>query len=751
MKTDEELVQEDIASLYLGNLRTVEFDLDLPSEGKNGSRIEWTVDDDRFLKPDGTVVRPSYGRGDRVVRLTGTLTRGSHRENKTFEVKILEERNKIDVKTVFPIELHHEPGETFYMPQAVAVETALGELLPQYVVWDGGEKRHYEVPGLYEITGHIDASDVPVRGSVVVEPGVTITSMRSKKMRPINLTCVRLAPGTPAAAAQQRRLSFLKQVDDDQMLINFRRAAHMDTKGAPEMIGWDTPDSNLRGHTTGHYLSALALAWAATGDETVHSKLSYMVHSLGEVQAAFRGQPGIHEGFLSAYDESQFDLLERYTPYPEIWAPYYTLHKILAGLLDSYRYAGNRQALEIAIGVGHWVYNRLSQLDPIQLKKMWAMYIAGEFGGMNESLAMLGAITGEESFVKAARFFDNDKLIFPALQKVDALGTLHANQHIPQVIGALSLYGVTHEESYYQVAEFFWHSVVAHHIYAFGGTGDGEMFQQPCEIAAKIDEFSAESCASYNMIKLTRDLYEYEPTADKMAYCENVLINHILSSTDHEGTGGSTYFMETQPGARKGFDTENSCCHGTGLESQFMYGQSIYYQGEGQLIVALYLASHLKTDDTDVTIDCDFNHPETVRIAIGRLEGKLVLRHPDWSDRMTVSINGAAARIAEKDGYVTVEDSLAPGDEITVRLNPELRLIPTPDDPNRVAIGYGPFVLAALRDETSYQTLDVSDDAALKSLLVKDADSVRFSAGSEIFVPLYTIDDESYEIYFNQR
>jgi DUF1680 family protein len=748
LANNQEIVQSDIQNLYLGNLRTVEFNLNLPTQGKSGSTISWATSDERFIEADGTVHRPSYGRGNRVVTLTATFSQGDYSEQVAYPVNVLEEANDIVITKIYPVELTQELNETFYLPQAVAVETENGKTLPQYVKWDGGEKRSYEQPGTYEVRGHIDASDYEVTGHVKVQAEVQKHSNREKVVSWFPLSAVRLTPGTPAAIAQQKRLEFLRGVDDDQMLYNFRAAAGLDTKGAPEMIGWDTPDSLLRGHTTGHYLSALAQAYAATGDATVLAKLHYMVESLAEVQAAFAGQPGIHDGFLSAYNEDQFDLLEKFTPYPQIWAPYYTLHKILAGLLDAYQLADSAEALSIATKIGHWVYNRLSRLDPVHRKKMWAMYIAGEIGGINESLAKLGEITGEAELVQAAQYFDNDKLFFPLQQHVDALGSMHANQHIPQVIGAITLYGATKEERYYQIANFFWQSVTGHHIYSFGGTGDGEMFQQPDEIGTKLNENSAESCASYNMLKLTTDLYQYEPTADKMAYYENTLINHILSSTDHEGLGASTYFMPTEPGGVKGFDDENSCCHGTGLESQFKYGEAIFAQSADQVYVNLFIPAHLATPETDLTIRGDFGTPEHATIKVTRLAKKLAIRQPAWSAQMSVVVNGQPVTMRVSDHYDVIETPLKPGDEITLTFTPALHLFRTPDKPELASVAFGPYILAALSDQSDYIDLGVATDADLAAKLVRVPNSASFTADGLRFVPFYSVNHEPYSVYF---
>lgn len=748
----ERTVKDDIQSLYLGNLRTVEYDLDLPSSGKNGSHITWKSGDERYVSDTGKVTRPAYGIGDRTVNLTATFSKDGVDEEAVYEVNVLEERNHIVIDAIYPMELERAVGETFYLPQVVVVKTDKGEVLPQVVVWDGGERRRYDQVGEHRVTGHVDATDYQVVGRVVVKEHLAAkTSDRKMKVRPFPMQAVRLTPGSPFERAQGLRLRFLKSVDDDQMLVNFRRAAGLDTKGAPDMVGWDTPDSNLRGHTTGHYLSALAQAYGATGDQEILGKLGYMVSELGAVQEAFAARPGIHPGFLSAYDERQFDLLEQFTTYPKIWAPYYTLHKILAGLLDAYQIAGLPQALDIARGIGDWTHARLKRLDPSHRKKMWGLYIAGEFGGMNESLATLARLTGDDIYLEAARFFDNDKLFFPMEWHIDALGSLHANQHIPQIVGALKTYEAGHEERYYQIARFFWNSVVEHHIYSFGGTGDGEMFQQPDVIGTRLNENSAESCASYNMLKLTRDLFPYEPDVEKMDYYENTMVNHVLGTADHEGIGGTIYFMGTQPGASKTFDTDNTCCHGTGLESQFQYGDSIYYESGAGLLVALYVPSRLKTETADLSIEADMADPGRVAIHVGSLCEPLILRHPAWSRHMSVRVNGLEVETTEQDRFLRVDRDLSAGDVVELAFEPTLRFVPTPDVPSLVSVAYGPYILAAIdQEEGGMADLHVHDAEELAKRVTKEPGTLVFHVDGMTMIPLFAVDHERYSVYFSR-
>lgn len=760
--TDQQIVEQDAQTLYIGNTGTVEFDLNLPTEGKNGSAVSWQTSDDRWIKTDGTVHMPEYGRGDRNVTLTATLTYGEASATREFTVKVLEQANKIKVKEFFPIEVTVGAGSTYELPMFAAVRTDDDRLISQRINWDDGVEHQAGEPGDVSYHGVIDGSTIEVTGTVHVvdhDPNAPVDAAPKVKALPIDH--VRLTGEGFLARNQARRIAYLKTVDDDQLLVEFRTASGLDTKGAPLMIGWDAPDSLLRGHTTGHFISAYALAYAASGDETIKSKLDYVVDSLAEVQRAFAAKPGFHPGFLSAYSERQFDELEKYAPYPTIWAPYYTLHKILAGLIDAYNYAGNETALDVASKVGDWVYDRLSKLPHEQLQNMWSMYIAGEFGGMNESLANLYAITRNPKHLAAARLFDNDRLMVPMRQHVDALGGMHANQHIPQVIGSVKLFEQTGVPYYLEQAKFFYESVTGHHLYALGGTGQGEMFHQPDEIGNLIFENTAESCASYNMLKLAAELYQYFPQAQYGDYYELTTLNHIAATTDHVPEGGSLYFFQTQPGGQKSFDVENSCCHGTGLESHFYYAQGAYYTDADALYVRLYLNGTLDDEAAKLSVHVDDLTPEHVRIDVERLaKSTLRLRVPGWSaGKVAVKVNGQPLGALVVDAARTDSDELAftagalglaswDGASVELDFEPHMHLAPTPDRPELAAVEWGPYVLAALSESTDYLDVPV-DGSDPDAAFEREEGTLTFThkATGLKFVPLEQINEEHYHAY----
>lgn len=755
--TNKEIITKDIESLYLGNLKTVEFDLNLPVKGTYGSDITWKSENDRIITPEGKVFRPTFGKGTREVPLIATFRYGDAVGEKTYIVTVLEEENKIKVKKIYPMKRTIENGKIYYLPGVTIIETDTGKTIAHSVEWSDSDKIQPHRTGDMQIKGFIKGTKIPVVADLsVVEKLEQNKKAPSEKVHAFINGEVSLCGKSPFLEAQERLKKYLLTVDDDQMLINFRRAAGLDTLGAPEMIGWDAPEGLLRGHTTGHYLSALALCYRATRDEEILKKAEYMIGVLEECQNAFEKQPGYHPGFLSAYSEEQFDLLEVYTPYPKIWAPYYTLHKIIAGLLDCSQMTGIKTALKIADKIGDWVNNRLLKLTHEQRTRMWSMYIAGEFGGMNDVLSQLYMLTGKESHLNAAKLFDNDKLFYPMETGIDALDEMHANQHIPQAIGAIKIYKASEEKRYYDIASYFWNSVTKAHIYAIGGTGEGEMFHEPNRIAGLLSKNTAETCASYNMLKLTKELYCYQPDTNFMDYYERTMVNHILSSGDKEPNGATTYFMPLAPGFMKEFDVENSCCHGTGLENHFRYVESIYYSTEDTIYVNLFLPSCVNWSEKNITLKQSVleNRPGDISLEVqGDAEYTIKIRVPYWSrGSYQVRLNGKDVDCKEENGYLILHRKWSSMDILKLAFNSTLRVEASPDDDNIVSLAYGPYVLAALTDSKEFVNLSMAGRNVQELFEQKD-DTLEFLLkGQNIsFKPLYQINHEPYQVYIKRE
>jgi DUF1680 family protein len=556
---------------------------------------------------------------------------------------------------------------------------------------------------------------------------------------------------------RDRTLSYLRFLDADRMLYNFRVAAGLSTQGASAPGGWDAPDCKLRGHSTGHLLKALSQAYAGTGDSQYKTKADYIVTELGKCQDALYNNRGAAYGFLSAYSEEQFILLESLTTYPTIWAPYYTLHKILAGLLASYELTGNSQALDIASKVGEWVYNRLSKVSASRLQQMWSLYIAGEYGGMNDSLANLYEHTGNSMHLSAARFFDNDSLFDPCSNNQDQLSGKHANQHIPQTIGALRVYDSTNDSYYYNIANNFWYMVSEHHAYIIGGTGEGEMFKGRDQIAAHISSDTCETCCAYNMLKLTRQLFFHDPRPEYMDYYERTLYNQILGSQDPNSSHGfTTYFVPLNPGARRSYSNDYSsftCCHGTGMENHTKYQEQIYSHSSDNstLYVNLFISSTLNWSEKGFTITQSTSYPAagTTTITVNG-SGNLVimLRVPFWvKNGYIVSVNGTDQHVSATPGtYISINRNWTRGDQITIDMPLNYRLELTPDDRNTGGILYGPIVLAGNSSSTSWISLSLNTSDLSQS--ISQTGTLRFSTNGISLLPFYEATNISYHTYF---
>ena len=416
-----------------------------------------------------------------------------------------------------------------------------------------------------------------------------------------------------------------------------------------------------------------------------------------------------HPGYLSAYPETQFIRLEEFCTYGStqgIWAPYYTLHKIMAGLLDAHEHTGNARALEILQGIGDWAHARLEPLPPEQLRGMWDIYIAGEYGGVNESLAALHALTGNDDYLAAAARFDNAAVLDPVVAGEDALDGRHANQHIPQFTGYLRMYEGNQDPDYYAAAANFWDMVVPHRIYSHGGIGVGEMLRERDVIAGSLydDRNHAETCPLYNHLKLGRNLFFHDPDPKYMNYYELGLFNQMLASRRDVESAESpevTYFVPVQPGSRRRYGNTGTCCGGTGMESHTKYQDSIYFHAAGgeALYVNLYIASTLEWPERGFTIRQETSYPEEGASTL-TVEGSgaldIRLRVPTWVRKgYTVSVNGEVQDLAAEPGtYVSLDRNWSSGDRIEISMPFSFRAEPAIDDPAVQSIYYGPTLLA---------------------------------------------------------
>ncbi|MDR3459734.1 MAG: glycoside hydrolase family 127 protein [Verrucomicrobiae bacterium] len=527
-------------------------------------------------------------------------------------------------------------------------------------------------------------------GMASAEP-VTVKVVRAAE--PFPLPEVRLLDG-PFRDAMLRDQKYLLTLDPDRLLRSFRVNVGLPTDAKP-YGGWEAPDCELRGHSLGHYLSALSLMYASTGDGRFKKRADYIVGELAKCQS-HSPAAGFHEGYLSAFPESFMDRLEQGQ---RVWAPWYTLHKIMAGLLEANQRCGNAQALEVLTQMADWVKFHVDHLTPEQMQKS----LDTEHGGMNEVLANLYAVTGNTNYLRVAEAFNHQKVFAPLARGEDKLDRLHANTQIPKIIGATREYELTGDAQFLTVAQTFWNAVALHRSYVIGGDSDHEHFFPTNDFGQHLGTDTAETCNTYNMLKLTRELFALEPDAVKMDFYERALYNDILGSQDPE-TGMFTYFMSLKPGHFKVYSTpENSfwCCIGTGMENHSKYGDTIYFHAADSLYVNLFIASELNWAEKGVSVRQETKFPES-GITVLKIKAErpvvfaLKIRQPAWAaDGLKISVNGSRQKIKSAPGsYLAVQREWHDGDTVKIQLPMKLHTEFLPGTTNEVALLYGPIVLA---------------------------------------------------------
>ena len=780
---DEAIVALDKEALSLGDTSALIARLELATAGENGSVITWESSDESVVLPNGRVIRPEYGEPDAKAVLTATISYGAASDTKEFEITVLAKTESKTIAGYEPVNVTTTTGYSPKLPNYVTVNYSDGSSAKLKAVWPAYiDSSKYAQTGTFSETGTIIGENYEIEADItVVDEDPEVISLLADSF---DLSDISLDGSSILTENRDRNLAYLKKLDADRMLYNFRLTFGQDTLGAAAVGGWDEPTGLLRGHSTGHFISGLSIAYASTKDEEIKKKLDYIVHEMRTLQLLSKGRPQDFvtkgtpnnaaqsiwstnpdewgEGFLSAYSPDQFALLEQKTPYATIWAPYYTLHKLIAGFIDAYEYAGNEEALLVAEGIGNWVYERLTNCTTPELRtQMWDMYIAGEFGGFNESMAKLYEITKNEKYLEGAKLFDNT-LFFDQLDKnVDAIRDRHANQHIPQIIGSLEIYNSTvlagsEDRYYYNVAKNFWDMAVSRYAYSTGGVGTGERFKEPYEQAAYIQgDTNCETCAAYNMMKLTKMLYQFEPdNAEYMDYYERTMYNQILASQDRSrSTSNSvTYMLPIGPGASKtgGGDYDSfTCCHGTGMENHVKYQEAVYYKSENDLYVNLYMPATVNWDEKGVVVKQETTFPsETSKLTVAAKEGSvsqtfnMKLRVPYWTDNYSVSVNGSVVNIeAEPSSYVTLEGINA-GDVIEVVTPYSYHIDATPDKLGTslcASIMYGPWVMAAQDDSSEFKNIVLSKDLSQSIKAAEGSDTLAVSVSGMTLKPMYEI------------
>ncbi|WP_423127217.1 glycoside hydrolase family 127 protein [Gaoshiqia sp. Z1-71] len=584
----------------------------------------------------------------------------------------------------------------------------------------------------------------------------------------------------------ERESRWILSLGVDRLLHSFRTNAGVwaGLEGGYDSVdklgGWESLDCELRGHTTGHILSGLAMLYASTGDEQYKLKADSLVSGLAVVQKALG-----EEGYLSAYPEN---LINRNIAGTSVWAPWYTLHKLYSGLIDQYLYCDNQQALQIVTKMGDWAYNKLSKVISEERKRM----IRNEFGGVNDSFYTLYQITGKSEYKWLGEFFYHEETLNPLLSQEDNLEKKHANTFIPKLIGLVRAYEIGEPEQNKTVAGFFWNTVVDHHSFCTGSNSDREKFFEPDHQHEHLSGYTAESCNVYNMLKLTRHLFNLDVDPKLADYYEKALYNHILGQQDPE-TGMISYFLPMLPGAHKVYSTPDSsfwCCVGTGFENQAKYGEAIYYHNDDELFVNLFIPSELNWKAKGVSVLQETKFPEestsTFTVKANQTQKLTIsIRYPSWATAgASVKVNGKKVRVKQSPGsYISLERSWKNDDKIEIDFPMELQVNPSAN-PEVVSLSYGPIVLAAKMGtegmespapysnpnlHNDYYTYEYKVPATLSNELnvrgkpVKewlkpvDGQSLTFktvgvSSGKDFtFIPLYDLHRERYVVYWELK
>ena len=580
---------------------------------------------------------------------------------------------------------------------------------------------------------------------------------------PFGMSNVRLGPGAFSAAAEANR-RYLKTLPPDRLLHTFRLTAGLPTSAEP-LGDWEKPDCELRGHFAGgHYLSACALSFASSGDEELKRNGDIMVVELAKCQAQLKN------GYLSAFPLELFDRLRDGV---NVWAPFYTIHKIMAGLLDMYLHAGNHQALETLEKMALWVRSWTDPLSEQQMQRVLQV----EYGGMGEVLCNLYGVTGNREYLDLARRFDKKSFLDPLAVHHDELKGLHVNTHIPQVIAAGRQYELTGDKKYWSIADYFWEEVTSQRSYCTGGTSNFELWRSdPGILSTQLSSETSEDCCAYNMMKLTRHLFEWSPQARYMDYYERILFNHRMGTIDPE-TGTTVYYLTLGNGYSKIYAKPFDsfwCCNGTGAEEFAKLTDTIYFHDGDSIFVNLFIASEVSWPEHSLRITQRTSFPEeqgtSLLISAAKpVDVDLKLRIPYWAKTGTVKVNGhVVPAFAAAGSYLVLRGPWKNGDRVELSLPMHLHTAPMPDKNTVQAVMYGPLVMAARFNEEPrdnwYRHFDAEEKQEpaptqqFKGKIEDPASWLEPAGGtltfrtvaqsqSATFIPLSSIVHERYSVY----
>jgi DUF1680 family protein len=596
------------------------------------------------------------------------------------------------------------------------------------------------------------------------QPKIKVAPIVPIKAWSFNLHDVQLLDG-PFKTAMEADARYLLLIEPDRLLCSFREHAGLTARGKI-YGGWES--EGLAGHTLGHYLSACAMHYAVTHDQRFADKVNYIVNELAECAPKRNGYLGAIPREDSMWAEvAKGNIRSHGFDLNGAWSPWYTVHKIMAGLLDAYLYCDNKKALQLETGMADWTERIVHNLnDSLQQRMLFC-----EYGGMNEVLVNTYALTGNKKYLGLSyRFHDKRILDSLAMQK-DILPGKHSNTQIPKVIGCIRRYELTGAPNDKIIPEFFWKTVVYQHSYAPGGNSNYEYLGPAGKLNDVLTDNTMETCNTYNMLKLTRHLFALQPSAQLMDYYERALYNHILASQNHS-TGMMCYFVPLRMGTRKEFsDSFNTftCCVGSGMENHVKYGESIYFQGrDGSLYVNLFIASALTWKEKGLVLQQQVQQPVSNQVLLTMQAAKPVsftlrIRVPQWANgQYKVQVNGKETPAAiDAAGYCAITRTWKTGDKIVFDPAATLYSRPMPDNNNRLAVFYGPWLLAGdLGDKepdpiTGIPVLVSSEQQPQQWLQQQQTNNLVFRSvhtgqpADVTMIPFYQIQQQFYTVYWD--
>ncbi len=565
---------------------------------------------------------------------------------------------------------------------------------------------------------------------------------------------------------EELNCTFLKSLDPDRLLHNFRITAGLPSQAIP-LEGWEAPQVGLRGHFTGHYLSAVSHLVRKYKDPQLSKHLIYMIEELDKCRQASAN------GYLGAFPQEDFDVLE--TRFTGVWAPYYTYHKIMQGLWDTYVYTHNTQAYDIVLSMAEYVQNRMAKLNKETIEKM--MYTAeanpqNEMGAMNEVLYKLYRLSDNSRHFSLAETFDQDWFLNPLSKNEDILSGLHSNTHIVLVNGFVQRYSITQESKYHDAAINFWNMLMNSHAYANGSSSGprpnvvtptsatAEHWGEPGILSNTFTKEIAESCVTHNTQKLTSSLFEWTADPKYADSYMNTFYNAVLP-TQNENTGCYVYHLPLGSPRQKKYLKENDffCCNGSSVEAFTQFNSGIYYHNDSALWVNLYIPSEVNWDDKEIRVEQQGEFPKGTDvnfIVSARRESEFVLKLyiPTGTKSCTVFVNNERyASCTTSESYLNIKRKWHNKDEVKLVFEYNFHLKPTADNSNVFAIYYGPMMLAF--EEKEEIILKGDQELILNNLSVIGEEANRFNLHNNgknyLLRPFFEIESQDYGVYSTIR